>query len=217
MKNSIILIFGFCTLIFTTASHTVKHVDFVEVKDIAVLKEKIVEKAKNTHSVQCDFIEEKHFVMFGDVLLSEGAYFFKEDAQHRWDYSSGQYQSFVIKGNKAFVKKQNETKPYRLNQNPSFQLVNELFQEVWNGVLFNTVSFDFHYYENEHTYMVQLVPSEQRLIDQFGNIDLYFSKIDYGLIGIKVMEYNIDYTVIKLQNRVLNNKLEDALFDLKRD
>lgn len=188
--------------------------DFEPVKNNSELKVKIVEKAKNTKSISSDFTQEKHLTMFEEVLMSKGTLLFKEPNMVRWEYATPISYTIVLDGKKVKIKDDEKVKSYDMNSNPIFKEINRLLVHSLNGEILSSPDFRIEYFESKDQYMARLFPNSEDMKQVISNIEIYFAKIDFGVVGLRINEFSQDYTTIKFQNRILNEDIEDSSFSL---
>lgn len=206
-----LFILGFIMLSFTVSS---PKEDFIRVKDEQKLKDRIIEKAKNTHSIRSDFRQEKHLTMFEEVMKSKGEFLFKEPNKVRWEYVEPISYIIVLDGKKVSIKDDEKVKSYDMDSNPIFKEINRLLVHSLNGEILSSKDFRIEYYESKDRYMARLFPNNEDMKQVIDNIEIYFAKIDFGVIGLRINEYSQDFTIIKFQNRILNEDIENAAFNL---
>jgi outer membrane lipoprotein-sorting protein len=206
-----LFILGFIMLSFTVSS---PKEDFTRVKDEQKLKDKIIEKAKNTHSIRSDFRQEKHLTMFEEVMKSKGEFLFKEPNKVRWEYVEPISYIIVLDGKKVSIKDDEKVKSYDMDSNPIFKEINRLLVHSLNGEILSSKDFRIEYYESKNRYMARLFPNSEEMKQLIENIEIFFAKIDFGVVGLRINEFSKDFTIIKFQNRILNEDIENASFNL---
>ncbi len=214
MKFSYRVIIFFLAIVLLAFSSASTPEVFIKVKDEQKLKLKIIEKAKNTKSIHSDFSQEKHLTMFEDVMLSKGSFLFKEPNKVRWEYIEPVSYIIVLDGRKVKIKDEDKVKTYDMDSNPIFKEINRLLVHSLNGEILSSTDFRIEYYESEHRYMARLFPNNEEMKQMIDNIEIYFAKIDFGVVGLRINEYSHDYTIIKFQNRILNEDIKDSSFNL---
>lgn len=195
-----------------SSSNTSSDQVFTSVKNVAELKAKIIEKAKSTKSISSDFIQEKHLTMFEEIMESKGAFLFKAPNKVRWEYVSPISYIIVLDGKKVKIKDEEKVKTYDMNSNPIFKEINRLLVHSLNGEILSSSDFRIEYFESKHRYMARLFPENEDMKQMINNIEIYFAKIDFGVVGLRINEFSQDYTIIKFQNRILNEEIEDSSF-----
>ncbi len=206
-----LFLLGIMLLSFSVALPTE---DFKRVKDEQSLKNKIIEKAKNTHSIRSDFTQEKHLTMFEEVMNSKGEFLFKEPNKVRWEYVEPISYIIVLDGKRVSIKDDEKVKSYDMDSNPIFKEINRLLVHSLNGEILSSKDFRIEYFESKDRYMARLFPNNEDMKQVIDNIEIYFAKIDFGVIGLRINEYSQDFTIIKFQNRILNEDIKNSSFNL---
>jgi outer membrane lipoprotein-sorting protein len=201
-------------LIVVSGFSNKKDDDFRRVQNEQFIREKIIEKARNTRTIRSDFTQEKHLTMFEEVLVSNGEFLFSEPNKVRWEYLEPISYIIVLDGKKVLIKDEDKVKSYDMNSNPIFKEVNRLLVNSLSGEILSDKDFRIEYYESADAYMTRLFPNNEDMKQVIDNIELYFNKIDFGVTGLRINEFSKDFTLIKFQNRILNEDIDKAAFKL---
>lgn len=188
--------------------------DFKPARNSENIKQKIIEKAQKTQSIKSDFIQEKHLTMFEEVMKSKGEFVFKKPNKVRWEYTDPISYIIVLDGKNVKIKDEDKVKTYDMDSNPVFKEINRLLVHSINGKILESNDFRIEYYESKSEYMTRLFPNNEQMKKVLDYIEIYFNKIDFGVTGLKLMEYSQDFTRITFQNRILNEDIKDSSFHL---
>ncbi len=187
---------------------------YTKIANIEEIKSKIVKKASETENIHSDFDQEKHMMMFNDVIKSKGVLYFSKPNKLRWEYNSPIRYIIVLDGKQVQIQDQSKVKTFDLNSNPIFKEVNKLMISSFNGDILNSKDFKVEYYQSSYDYMAKLRPLNSAMANMIETIEIYFNKTDFGVTGLKIVEVGNDYTLIKFQNRIINGKLSTHIFTL---
>lgn len=188
---------------------------FVKIKNPDNIKQKIIAKANSTVNIHSDFTQEKHLDLFEEVIKSEGEFYFEKPNSIRWQYNTPISYTIVLSRNKVQIKDDESLKEYDMDSNPIFKEINKLLLNSLNGEVLNSKDFKVEYFSNNSEYMTRLLPQNTAMTDVLNNIEIYFNKIDFGVIGIRLNENTDDYTLIKFTQRIINGQIPDHTFKLR--
>ncbi len=204
------------TLFFLLSSSMIAQTtSFQKVSNIQLLKQQIITKSQNTQNIYSDFIQEKHLSMFKEVIISKGVFYFQQPNLIRWQYNTPISYTIVLNGKKVQIKDDNGLKEYDMSSNPIFKEINNLLLNSLNGKILNSKDFKIEYYKNHYEYMARLLPQNTAMTDVLTSIEIYFNRIDFGVIAIKLTEDSEDFTLIKFNQRIINGQIPDHTFKLR--
>jgi outer membrane lipoprotein carrier protein len=213
MKNSIKILFLMMSVLMMSA-FALQTQSYTKIANIEEIKSKIVKKASETENIHSDFDQEKHMMMFNEVIKSKGVFYFSKPNKLRWEYYSPIRYIIVLDGKQVQIQDQSKVKTFDLNSNPIFKEVNKLMISSFNGDILNSKDFKVEYYQSSYDYMAKLRPLNSAMANMIETIEIYFNKTDFGVTGLKIVEVGNDYTLIKFQNRIINGKLSTHIFTL---
>lgn len=188
---------------------------FVKIENPEELKQKIIAKAHSTINIFSDFTQEKHLDLFQEVIISKGEFYFAKPNSIRWQYNTPISYTIVLSGNKVQIKDDESLKEYDMDSNPIFKEINKLLLTSLNGEVLNSKDFKTEYFSNNSEYMARLLPQNSAMTDVLNNIEIYFNKIDFGVIGIRLNENTDDFTLIKFTQRIINGQIPNHTFKLR--
>lgn len=187
---------------------------FVKIQNPEKVKQKIIAKANSTINIYSDFSQEKHLDLFQEVIMSQGEFYFQKPNSIRWQYNTPISYTIVISGNKIQVKDDENLKEYEMSTSPIFKEINKLLLSSLNGEILNSKDFMIEYFSNKNEYMARLLPQNTAMTDVLNSIEIFFNKIDFGVIGIRLNENTDDYTYIKFTQRIINGQIPNHTFKL---
>ena len=189
--------------------------NFIKIENPEEIKAKIISKAKSTINIHADFTQEKHLDLFKEVIHSNGEFYFQKPNSIRWQYVNPISYTIVLANKKVQIKDEESLKEYDMSSNPVFKEINKLLLNSLNGDILNSKDFKIEFYSNNTEYMTRLLPQNTAMTDYLNSIEIYFNKIDFGVIGIKLNENTDDFTYIKFTQRIINGQIPDHIFKLR--
>ena len=188
---------------------------FTILRDTAMLKSKLAAAAKQTLTIQSDFVQEKNLSVMSEKIITKGQFFFKRDNMLRWEYTDPFKYLIVMNKNKILVKDENKEKKYDMQSNKMFQDINKMVIGSVQGKIFDTGDFKYHFYQNDKLYLVALEPLSKNLKSYLKTIHIYFDKMHYGVSKLTMEELSGDYTNIIFSNRKENAEISNEKFLIK--
>jgi outer membrane lipoprotein-sorting protein len=83
------------------------------------------------------------------------------------------------------------------------------------GKILSDPNFKTKYYENSTSVLTVLIPQKPDLQEFLKEIHIYFSKTDYSVSKLKMLENSDDYTLINFLNQKKNIEISDSKFSVK--
>ncbi|MEO8759948.1 MAG: outer membrane lipoprotein carrier protein LolA [Bacteroidia bacterium] len=188
---------------------------FKPVKDTVSLKEKINLISKQTNSLESDFVQVKTLSMLSEKITSKGHFCFKKDNLLRWEYVNPYTYIIVINKDKVLIKDETKLKKYDMNSNKIFKEINDIMISCINGNILASNKFKIGYSENDKTYRLELTPLVKGMKESLKKIYMYFDKAVTSVIKLEMVESTDDFTVIDFTNKKVNGDIPAEKFMLK--
>lgn len=207
-----------CTLILLIASFLFMNVgaqeNYVPVKDPGLLRQKVIETSQQTSSISSDFVQIKRLSFLEEDVQSEGKFYFQKENQLRWEYSKPFFYLIIFNHDTILIQDENKTNSYDAASNRMFREINNIMLSMVNGTILESKNFDFEYFEDPSTYMLELTPLEEGMKEFLSKIRLFVNKNDYSVDELYMIERSGDYTHIRFINKSLNEEIPEHIFDL---
>jgi len=104
---------------------------------------------------------------------------------------------------------------YDLKSNKMFSEINNLIISSVKGNILDNPDFKSAIYENAEIIFINLTPLNKELNKYIKTIGLYISKKDYNVSELQITEQSDDYTLIRFTNKVINEEIPPASFNLQ--
>lgn len=207
-----------CTLVMMIASFLFLNIraqeNYVPVKDPVRLRQKVIETSQQTNSITSDFIQIKRLSFLEEDVQSEGKFYFQKENQLRWEYSKPYFYLIIFNHDTILIQDENKTNSYDAASNRMFREINNIMLSMVNGTILESKNFDFEYFEDPSTYMLELTPLEEGMKEFLSKIRLFVNKHDYSVDELYMIEKSGDYTHIRFINKSLNEEIPEHIFDL---
>jgi len=190
--------------------------DFKIMKDPSTFIKEVSKSFQTIFSIESDFVQKKHLSFFADDVSSKGKFYFKKDNLLRWEYTSPIKYIMVMNRDMFFIKDENKIKEFDVKSNKMISEINEIMIGCIKGsILKNDERFIISYYESGSKYLIKLKPLSEKMKEFLQRIELYFSKTDFALMELWMIENSGDYSKISFLNRKINLDISDEKFNIK--
>ena len=207
-----------CTLVMVIASFLFLNIraqeNYIPVKDPDLLRQKVIETSKQTSSISSDFVQIKRLSFLEEDVQSEGKFYFQKENQLRWEYSKPYFYLIIFNHDTILIQDENKTNSYDAASNRMFREINNIMLSMVNGTILESKNFDFEYFEDPSTYMLELIPLEEGMKEFLSKIRLFVNKNDYSVDELYMIEKSGDYTHIRFINKIMNEEIPEHIFDL---
>jgi outer membrane lipoprotein-sorting protein len=216
LKNTLVILDLIIVMFFSTKESFADTSYVVIMKDPNAFIKKCKEMSQSITSIEGNFKQVKHLSFIAENVNSRGKYYFKKDNLLRWEYLSPMKYIMVMNNDKYFVKDENKVSAFDIKSNKMIAEINDVILACIKGnILDNDSMFKVSFYESSSTYSVKLLPLSVNMREYLLRIELIFSKSDFTISELKMIENSGDYTNISFQNRKLNVEISDEVFNLK--
>jgi len=190
--------------------------DFKIMKDPSTFIREVSKSFQTIFSIESDFVQKKHLSFFADDVSSKGKFYFKKDNLLRWEYTSPIKYIMVMNRDMFFIKDENKIKEFDVKSNKMISEINDIMIGCIKGsILKNDERFIISYYESRSKYLIKLMPLSEKMKEFLQRIELYFSKTDFALMELWMIENSGDYSKISFLNRIVNLDISDEKFNIK--
>ena len=186
---------------------------FQTMKDSKNFQQKLHSIAAKTTSLQSDFVQIKHLDVLSEDIESNGKLVYKANNKLRWEYTTPLEYLIILNGGKVSIKDEGKVSSYDLSGNKTFQKINEMMiGSIQGDLLVNEADYKYEFKENSSNYLVVMYPKEKKVQEFMKSINIYFSKKDYSVEQVKMLEQSGDYTLMKFKNKKINASISDKTF-----
>jgi outer membrane lipoprotein-sorting protein len=185
-------------------------------KDTVVFKQRVDKMSKETNSIESDFIQVKNLAVLSEKITSKGLFCFMKQNNLRWEYNDPYKYIIVINKDKILIKDENnKVKKYDMNANKIFKEINDIMISCVNGDILKSNKFRVYYFENEKGYKLELVPLIKSMKESLKKINMYFDKNVTSVVKLEMVENGDDTTTIDFMNKKINAPVSPEKFILK--
>lgn len=189
---------------------------FIQVENPTKVSELIKHYTKEVHSIQSDFIQEKHLTMMEEVLVSKGRFLFREPNQVRWEYDAPINYTILIQKHEFAIINEGKVSSFDIDGNKMFKEINHMILTAIQGKFLDGKDFTVIFQENDTRILARLTPTDPQVSSMLKTIEIYFSKKEEDINQVRFIEPGDDFTDIYFMNRLLNTSIPDSAFATKQ-
>jgi len=204
--------FHFLLIVLAVLNANAQHPGYRSIGNPAAFKENFSAAYRKIESIQCQFKQEKQLSMISEKLKSTGRFWFKKENLVRMVYEQPFQYLLVMNNNDVWVRDGETDSHISANSSKLFQQLNRLIIDCVRGTALNITDFSSQAYENDESYLVELVPTSKTLKAILKNINIVLDKKDFSVSGIQMFELSGDNTSIRFYAKEFNVNIPDALF-----
>lgn len=208
------LLFFFVLLSLLQGSLKAQPSGFSVLKDTATLKSKLAIAAKETKTIQSDFVQEKNLSVLSEKIITKGNFYFKRENMLRWEYTDPFKYLIIMNKGKVLIKDDSRENKYDMQSNKMFQEINKMIVGSVQGKILTTGEFKYKFFQSDKYYLVELQPLAKNMKNFIKTIYIYFDK-NYAVAKLNMEELSGDYTNITFANRKENVPIADEKFLIK--
>ncbi len=180
---------------------------------IDLLKERIRTVTAKTATISSEFIQVKEMAMLNEKITSQGRFYFKREKKLRWEYTSPYSYIIVFTNDMITVKSDDQVNRFNLQSNKVFREINRIILGSIQGtLLMDDLNFKASYSESKDSYMVRLQPLAQQIRESLAGIVIWFNRVDLTVNRLELLEPGGDVTAIRFVNQSINQPVGDEKF-----
>jgi len=206
-KIFLLVIFG----IFITLKINAQLVQMSE-KESIDLKNKVIEKSRNTISIISDFEQFKHLDFLSNDIKSTGKLVFKSPNLIKWEYEKPFKYSAIFTNNKLYINDDGTKSDMDLSSNKTFKSLNNIIIKSVKGDMFDDNMFKIFYYKESDNFIVKFIPKDKSMKSIINEFVITFDKSTLDVRTVKMIESSEDFTLLNFLNQEFNKAVPDALF-----
>lgn len=198
-------------LALTAQAQSLKKADAAKQREMI---ERINRTAAGITTLECRFTQVKTLRFLNDKMTSTGRMLFMADGGRlRWEYQQPYQYTFVINGEKVYIKSARNTQTIDIRQSRLFQSIAEMMMNSVTGKsLTSSKDFSCTMYEAGDEWQALLIPSRKEMKKMFKEIRLHFSASRQMVTQVEMTEPSGDTTVITLRDVKTNGRIDTKMF-----
>ena len=198
-------------LALTAQAQSLKKADAAQQRQMI---ERINRAAAGITTLECRFTQVKTLRFLNDKMTSSGRMLFMADGGRlRWEYQQPYQYTFVINGEKVYIKSARNTQTIDIRQSRLFQSIAEMMMNSVTGKsLTSSADFGCTMYSGGDEWVAQLTPKRKEMKKMFKELRLHFSAQQQMVTQVEMTEPSGDTTVITLKDVKTNGRIDTKMF-----
>ncbi len=215
LKLSLIRRLSVFILLFTAQLSIAQPTGFTVVKNTGELKNALAESNNAIQTLICDFTQVKNMALLKERIRSKGQFFFKKEDKVRIEYTHPYTYLMVMNGSQMMIRDEQKTSKINTGNSKILQSVNRIMVDCMRGTMFQNTDFKVNAFENNTDYLLQLSPVNAAMKKMFSSINVYLSKKTMDVIQLVMTEQGGDNTTMSFSNIRRNTTVNEQLFKTK--
>ena len=207
------MIWSLCLMAASLAGHA-QALEKADAAQQKAMVEKISQTAASIRTMECQFSQVKTLGFLNDKLTSGGRMLFvAEGGKLRWEYQQPYSYTFILNGDKAYIRSAKSRQTIDIRQSRLFQSIAEVMMNSVTGKSLTTSrDFGCEMYSRGDEWQAVLTPKRKELKKLFSTIRLHFSSGRQMVTQVEMAETSGDTTVITLKNVKTNGRVDEKMF-----
>ncbi len=205
----------FLSLLFLSLSSISQPAGFQKLKDEPFFRKKFSETATKLSTISADFVQVKNLHVLEEKITSKGKFWFKKPNMVKMEYMSPYKYLMIINQDKMTIRDEAKTTTLSSRSNKLLEYVNKIIIDCVQGTAIDSKEFLVSVYENDKQYLLEMVPVKKELKEYFANIRLLIDKVDYSVQRMEMIEPNGDNTLFTFLNKKFNESIIDTFFTVQ--
>ncbi|HNY62493.1 MAG TPA: outer membrane lipoprotein carrier protein LolA [Bacteroidales bacterium] len=215
MKKIVFLLLSILTFSTVLFAQT----DYKKIPDAqvpSVIKE-IRSKTAQFQTISSDFVQTKEVSILKEKSVLKGTMYYKKEKQFRWEYTANPRFIFAQNGSQIYTQTGDSARVIKDNSVRLYEEISKLVQSSINGSIFeNKKDFSTLLEENNSSYRVTLTPKNRNLKKFIQKITLIIDKKEMLATQFMMLDQNGDSTTIQFSKMKINTPIDNQLFILKK-
>lgn len=188
---------------------------FNTVKNTQALKDALSKSNTTVQTISSDFTQVKNMALLKEKIKSKGKFYFKRDDKVRIEYIQPYSYLMIMNGSQMLIKDEQKTNKINTGNSKMMQSVNRVMIDCMRGTMFQNPDFKVTALENSTTYLMQLSPISTTIKKMFSDIEVYLDKKTLDVTQLVMTEQGGDNTTMVFTNTRHNAILNDQIFKAK--
>lgn len=188
---------------------------FRPLQNVAAFQQSLSKSTAAVQTIQSDFVQVKHLSLLADKMTSKGKFYYRKEDKVRIEYTTPFQYLLVMNAGQIMVKDEQKTSKINTRNSKTMQSVNRIMIDCMRGTVFTNTDFKVTAYENGTNYLLSLVPANDAMKKMFRQIDVYMAKDNFDVDRLTMTEQGGDFTDMDFSKTQHNVALNDALFKVR--
>ena len=169
--------------------------------------------ASKITSITSSFTQVKTISFLNDKVRSTGNLYFTNQQQLRWEYISPYQYTFIINGEKVYIKNGKRSQTIDVKSSQMFKSIARMMMNSITGRnLMDNRDFTSQLYLRGREWVAIMTPRRSQIKKMFKSVTLYFNEQHSMVSRVVMTEPSGDTTVITLSNVKINATIPEQIF-----
>lgn len=188
---------------------------FQAVKNVPAFQQSLAKVNIGKETITSDFIQIKNMALLAEKIKSKGKFYYKKADKVRIEYTTPYSYLVVMNNGQMMVKDEQKTNKINTKNSKTLQSVNRIIVDCMTGSVFNNPDFKVNAYESSSQYLMTLMPATDAMKKMFRQIEVNMEKADFDVAKLTMTETGGDLTVMEFSGTKHNTPLNETLFKVK--
>lgn len=202
-------------LLFICVSAHAQPKGYQAVRNVAIFQQALSKNSTQVQTITSDFVQVKNMALLEEKIKSKGKFYYKKEDKVRIEYTSPFTYLLVMNAGQVMVKDEQKTGKINTKNSKTMQSVNRIMIDCMRGSVFQNTDFKVTAFENNSSYLLAMVPATDAMKKMFKQIDVYMDKKTMDVDRLTMSELGGDYTDMDFTNTKHNTPLDEAIFKIK--
>lgn len=188
---------------------------YTALKNASAFQQAMSQNSTKVLTIASDFTQVKNMALLEEKIKSKGKFYYKKEDKIRIEYTSPYSYLLVMNAGQVMVKDEQKTSKINTKNSKTMQSVNRIMIDCMRGTVFQNPDFKVAAYESGTGYLLNMVPVTDAMKKMFKQIDVYMDKKTMDVDRLTMTELGGDYTDMDFANTKHNTALDEAIFKVK--
>lgn len=182
---------------------------------VAQVRQRINATASRMSTMTCDFVQTKNLHMLKSKVVSRGKMYYGKPDKLRWEYTSPYHYTFILNGQTVMMKNSRGSNRVNVQQSKMFKEITRIMMSsVLGTCVSNNKDFNVSLTGRGNNWQAVMTPKRNPMKQMFSTITVYFDMGRSLVSSVKMTERNGDTTLITLKNIRTNTSINAKVFSL---
>lgn len=177
---------------------------------------RLAKEAQAIQSIESDFIQVKYLDILDEKVTSKGKFYYLKSDKIRMEYAQPVNYLIIINNSRLKIVADGKKSVMSLSANKMMNQMQDMITACMIGDL-SKMSSDYRleYFENIQYYAVKIKPINKTIQAYISGIDIYLDKKDMSVYKLRLSETAANYTEYEFYNKRFNGLKDETKFSVR--
>lgn len=165
---------------------------------------------ENTQTIKSHFTQSKHHSFLKNEITTKGTFYYKKPAQMKWQQDFPTPHTLILNNGALLIKEGSKNRSIDTRKTKMGTRMHEMMMSMVNGGILNNENFTRDITYSDTSIVIRLVGKVKGT--GINEIILNFSRSDFYLQSLKIVEDNGDFSMVHFSQHRINESLGDEIF-----